>query len=444
MSRRTYARHAFAAACCILVLGLVPDPGLADAAASTTPAAEHPLPFDVAGSGAPLSIHDAVQLSLSDQPILRGREASIDAEEQMAVSAAQLPDPKLSAGLRDLPVDRGEAFSVRDDNFTTFSVGLSQDFPRGDKRRLKGERKRLEAATDRLGLDNDRRTVSREAALAWLDVYESEQALDLTDQLAAESALQVQSLESAYRNGRAPQADWLAAKVEAALVRDKEQDWRHHVERMRAALSRWIGGAAQRPLLADLSSLPAPADFSSLALDVEHHPVVTGLQKQVETADTDVKLARQAYKPDFSVEGYFGYRPAYADFVGLQVTMDLPFFTARRQDRDLAAALRQSEAAQERRADALRELHAQASEGYIDWHHASERAANFDRDIIPEARRRVDAAQGAYAAGRGDFNAVLMARRGLLDTQLQRLALAVDAARAQVRLQYFAAAEETP
>lgn len=399
---------------------------------------EHPSDGPTPVSGIPLSIEDAVRLALTDQPILAGREATIDADEQQAVSASQLPDPKLTAGLKDLPIDRGEAFSVRDDNFTTFSVGLSQDFPRGDKRRLIGERKRLEAATERFGLENDRRAIGRAAALAWLDVYESEQALALTHLLSEESDLQVRALENDYRNGRAAQADWLAAKVEASLVKDKQHDWQHHVERLRVGLSRWIGDDARRPLFNDLPSLPTPEDLPKIALEVDHHPVVAGLQKQVEASETDVKLARQAYKSDLSVEGYFGYRPAYADFAGIQVSMDLPFFTAKRQDRDLAAALRQSDAAEDRKADALRELHAQAAEYYIDWHHARERTATFDNEIIPDAQRRVAAAQAAYGAGRGAFDAVLMARRGLLDTQVQRLALAVDAARARVRLQYFA------
>ncbi len=427
-------RTATSALLCTAFLARAAEPA-SDAVPQTH---EHPFDLATITSGAPLTIDDAVKLALTDQPLLSGREALIDAEEQQAVSASQLPDPKLSAGIKDLPVDRGEAFSLRDDNFTMFSVGLSQEFPRGDKRRLRGERKRLEAATDRLGLDNDRRAIGRDVALAWLEVYESEQALQLTQQLARESALQVDALETAYRNGRAAQADWLAAKVEAGLVADKAQDWQHHVERMRAGLSRWIGEAAGRPLAADLSALPAPAEYPRLAAAVERHPLVAGLQKQVEASDTDVKLARQAYKSDFSVEGYFGYRPDYADFAGVQVSLDLPFFTANRQDRDLAAALRRSDAAQDRKADALRALHAQATEDYIDWHHARERTASFDNDIIPDAQRRVAAAQAAYGAGRGALDALLLARRSLLDTQLQRLALAVDAARAQVRLQYYA------
>jgi len=37
---------------------------------------------------------------------------------------------------------------------------------------------------------------------------------------------------------------------------------------------------------------------------------------------------------------------------------------------------------------------------------------------------------------------VLLARRSVLDVQLQRLNLAVEAARAQVRLHYFAAPQD--
>jgi len=142
----------------------------------------------------PLTMEEAARLAAIDQPLLTGREARIRADEQQAIAAAQLPDPKLSSGLKDLPVDTSEAFSVRRDNFTEFTVGLSQELPRADKRRLKGERKQLDAETERAGLSNDRRAIHRDASLAWLDVYEAEQGLMLARKLSAEAALQVQSL----------------------------------------------------------------------------------------------------------------------------------------------------------------------------------------------------------------------------------------------------------
>jgi cobalt-zinc-cadmium efflux system outer membrane protein len=394
--------------------------------------------------GTPLSIQEAMQLALTDQPILLNREALVAAEEQQAISAAQLPDSKLSVGLKDLPFDRGEAFSVRDDSFTMFTVGISQDFPRAAKRRLRSERKRLDAEMDHYGLLNDRKVIARDTALSWLDVYEAEQALSLTHQLAMENGLQVQSMESGYRSGRNAQADLLAAKVEADLANDKEQDWQHHVERMRAALSRWVGTSAGRPLAYDLNSTPEPEELARVIAAIDQHPAVSGVQAQVEASRNDIAQAEQAYKPDFSIEAYVGHRPAYADLVGIQVSFDLPFFTAKRQDPELHAARLRSEAAQDRKEDLIRDLRAQATEDYVDWHHANERAATFDNEIIPEAQRRTAAAQSAYAAAKGSFDAVLLARRTLLEIQIRRLALIVEAVRAQTRLQYFASTGELP
>jgi outer membrane protein TolC len=391
------------------------------------------------GAGLPLSLEEASGLSLVDQPILTGREAVINADERQAVAAAQLPDPKLSSGLKELPIDTGEAFSVRRDNFTEFTVGLSQEFPRAGKRRLRGERKRLEADTERAALHNDRRALRRDASLAWLDVYEAEQGLTLSRQLTSEAALQVQSLEKDYGNGKASQADWEAAKVDADLVADKEHDWLHRSLRLRAELARWIGEAAQRPLANELSLPAVPGTLPELMEAVDHHPVIDGLDKQIQTSATDIELAREAYKPDFSVEGYVAYRPGFSDFVGLQFTIDLPFFTKSRQDPELAAAFQRSHASADRKEDLLRQLHAQVSQDYLDWRHFRERVDQFDTAIIPNATGRIEDARSAYGAGRGSFDAVLLARRSLLDIQLQRLALAVEAARAQVRLQYFAA-----
>src|SRR6267378_742463 len=362
-----------------------------------------------------LSLDEAVQLSLIDQPILTAREAVINANERQAIAAAQLPDPKLSGGLKELPVDTSEAFSVRRDNFTEFTVGLSQDLPRANKRRLKGERKRLEADTERAALDNDRRALCRDASLAWLDVYEAEQGLTLARQLTSEAALQVQSLEKDYGNGKASQADWEAAKVDASLVADKEHDWLHRSLRTRAALARWIGNDAQRPLASDLSLPAVPGTLPELMAAVDHHPVIDGLDKQIETSTTDIALARQAYKPDVSVEGYLAYRPGFSDFVGIQFTIDLPYFTKDRQDPELAAAFHRSHASEDRKQDMLRELHAQVSQNYLDWRHFGERVAQFDTTIIPNAARRIEGARSAYQAGRGSFDAVLLARRGLLD-----------------------------
>jgi cobalt-zinc-cadmium efflux system outer membrane protein len=392
-------------------------------------------------AASPLTMQEAAHLAGVDQPLLTGREAKIRAEEQQAVAAAQLPDPQLSGGIKELPIDTSEAFSTRRDNFTEFTIGLSQDFPRAEKRRLQGARKQLDADADRAALDNERRMVQREASLAWLDVYETQQGLKFTQKLADEATLQVQSLEKDYRNGKASQADWFSAKTDAGLAADKAHDWLHHELRMREGLARWIGDDAHRPISESLETSRPFSPLPGLIADADHHPVIGNLDKQIEASATEVALARQSYKPDYSVEVYYGYRRDFSDFIGVQFKVGLPYFTKNRQDRGLEAALEQSRASKDRKQDLLRELHAQINQDYVDQQHYQERVADFDSSIIPDAKHRVEAARSAYQSGRGAFDAVLLARRSLLDVQLQRLALAVESARAQVRLDYWSASQ---
>jgi cobalt-zinc-cadmium efflux system outer membrane protein len=404
-----------------------------------TPATAQPAAEIGTLTGSPLTMEQAAQLATVDQPLLTEREAKIRAEDQQAIAAAQLPDPQLSGGLKELPIDTSEALSTRRDDFTEFTIGLSQDFPRAEKRRLQSARKQLDADADRAALDNERRKISRDASLAWLDVYEAQQSLELTRRLAEEAALQVETLEKDYGTGKASQADWLAAKVDAGLAADKAHDWLHHELRMRAGLARWIGDEAQRPIAGSLASPGVLSPLPSLMTGADHHPVIDTLDKQIEASATEVALARQSYKPDYSVEVYYAYRRDFADFVGIQFKVGLPYFTRDRQDRGLAAAFEQSHASEDRKRDLLRELHTQVNQDYLDRRHYEARMVDFDTSIIPDAQRRVDAARSAYKAGRGSFDVVLLARRGLLDVQLQRLALAVESARAQVRLDYWSA-----
>jgi outer membrane protein TolC len=382
-------------------------------------------------------MEQAARLATVDQPLLTEREAKIRAEEQQAIAAAQLPDPYLSGGVKELPIDTSEAFSTSRDSFTEFTIGLSQDFPRAEKRRLQGVRKRLDADADRDALANERGMVRRDASLAWLDLYEAQQSLELAQQLGDEATLQVRSLEKDYGNGKSSQADWLAAKVDAGLAADKAHDWIHRVLRLRAGLARWIGDEALRPIAESLATPENLGPLPSLIAGADRHPVIGTLDKRIEASATEVALARQSYKSDYSVEVYYAYRRDFADFVGIQFKVALPYFTKERQDRGLAAALQQSHASEDRKRDLLRELHTEVNQDYLDRLHYDERVADFDVSIIPDAQRRVEAARGSYQAGRGSFDAVLLARRALLDVQLQRLALVVESARAVVRLDYW-------
>ena len=392
---------------------------------------------DLAGAAAPLTLEEAAQLALANQPLLASQQASITAAEKNAVAAEQLPDPKLKVGLSELPITGSEAFSVRRDNFTQYKVGVTQEFPRAEKRRLRGAIGRLEAERDTEELEVIRRTVKRDAGLAWLEAFYPESALSLVQSQEKEIQTQLEAVEIAYRAGRASQADILAWQVTLDLLKDRRADFVRQAQRARAQLARWIGEDAARPLADTLPQSRLPQDRGALLAHVENHPRLSYLDKQVEMAQTDVALARQAYKPDWNLEVSYGNRPAFPDFFSVQVGFDLPVFTKNRQDPALASKLSLLDKSRSMKEDAQRTLKADAGRSYADWQSSGERLQRFDESILPLAKQRIAAALAAYQAGRIDLNTVLLARRDELEIKLQRLNLAVEAQRAQLQLQYF-------
>lgn len=388
-----------------------------------------------------LDLKEAQALAVTRQPLLQAQSAAVTAAREGAVAAAQLPDPKLSFGVQDFPVTTDTAYSLRKDDFTMLTVGVMQDFPRAEKRRLRGERGVREAELAEQELAATRLAVRRDTALSWLEVWWPERAAELARGTAREADLEAQAAEIAYRTGRGTQADVLAARVDLQLVRDEVADLEQQAAQARDALSRWIGADAYRPLRPDLPAWDAPPDLDPLLARLRTHPLLNSADKQTEIAQAEVQLAKADYKPDWSVELGYANRLEFSDFIGLKFTIDLPIFRANRQDRGLAAKLQERDRAEQLREDVWRQQAAQAGQSLVNWQRLQERLMRYDREILPQSAQRIEAARLAWQAGQGILLAVLDARRVDLENRIKRLELEKDAGMNRLNLQFFVGEE---
>jgi outer membrane protein TolC len=121
----------------------------------------------------------------------------------------------------------------------------------------------------------------------------------------------------------------------------------------------------------------------------------------------------------------------------MQMAFELPLFRERKQDRLLEAKLKLAERAREQRADHLRQLRADLDAAWAEWRITGERLENFARGVLPAARGRVETLLAAQAAGRAELAQVLDARRQLIETRLQELALRAAHAKARAGIEYF-------
>lgn len=371
---RAPARRIIAVAVVFAVIAHTPDLAAADPAAAP-----------------PLDLATAERQALTDQPRLEALRAQVRAARERAVSAAQLPDPKLIAGVTNLPANGEDRFSLSRDFMTMTGVGLAQEFPRAGKRRLRGHAQDLAAQTAEARLDAQERAIRRDAALGWLDAWLPQRAAGLVDEMVAEALRERGAAEIAFRSGRAPQADLLAAEVELELLQDRRRKLDQDADEARERLARWTG-APVGALAAGVPSLPAPPELPILQAAVDRHPELLAAQADVAERENALALAREEYKPDWRAELMYAWRPDFSEMATLQVGIDLPVFTRDRQGRGAAAAAEEIVSATATRDDRARALHAEAAAVWRAWDQAVVRLRRYDDVIVPAATARARAA----------------------------------------------------
>lgn len=383
-----------------------------------------------------LSLPAAETLALREQPLLEAQRATVRAGRERAVAMRQLPDPMLVAGVQNLPVNGEDRFDLGAEPMTMTGVGLMQAVPLPAKRRLRGRAESLMADAGEAKLAELERRVRRETAMAWLAAWFPQRAAGLARAMAAEADRERLAAEIAYRAGRAPQADMLAADVELEMLRDRVRKLEQDGAEARERLARWTGEVVSA-VADDSPALPDPAPLPELLASLERHPELVEASFDVATADNALALAREMYWPDWRIEAMYGWRPDFNEMVTVQIGIDLPLFTGRRQDRKVAAARHALAGSQASRDDMSRQLRTMTGAAYRAWEEGRARLARYDEAIVPRAQARAEAALAAYRAGKNELMAVIGARRAALEAALMQLELQMEVAERLIELRYL-------
>jgi len=230
------------------------------------------------------------------------------------------------------------------------------------------------------------------------------------------------------------------ARGQRAALGDRRLEIERVVRRAEARLARWLGEDAKRRPAGEPDIAKLPLSVARLTTDLENHPQLAMFAPMTAAADAEAKLAAIATKPDYSVELSYGVRgSAYTDMVSLMFRMDLPVFAGTRQEPAALARAKQAEQARAQAEEARRRYEAEVRAALADYEIALARVERNEKEIVPIAEERAKATFAAYEGGRADLNAVLEARRMLLESRLMALNVRAEAARAWASLAYLTA-----
>jgi outer membrane protein TolC len=390
----------------------------------------------------PLSLAEAQQIALSHSNQLAGQDAAIRAAIHRAEEAKHYPDPILSVGLENVPIDSSDRFSLSRDFMTMKKLGISQELTRSGKLDLRHQRFEQASNVTQAEQSVTRLNIMQQTARAWLERYELESMLRLVQQQKTETDLAITAAKASYRGGVGSQSEWLTASSEKFLLEDRESELLRRVSVAKIALQRWLGTAQSN------SALGAKPDINqiSFAISAEtkaensaktsawdkylyHHPNIIVVDQRIELAQTEVDLAKAETKPDWTVSASYANRgPAYSDMASIGISVPLQWNRSHRQNQEIAAKQAEVEQAEDERQDMLREHRANIQSTIAGWQTSRERRDRYQSDLMPLADVRISATLAAYRGGKATLADVLAARRNRLDLQLQALSLDLDVA----------------
>lgn len=391
---------------------------------------------------APLTLAEAERLALTNEPGVQAAMARAEANRERAISAGELPDPQIRAGLANLPTD---TFDFDQEPMTQAQLGVRQMFPAGGSREAASRRFRAQARGQEASAEARRRAVRLQVREAWLDVRFQEASLATLREDRSLFADLVEVTRALYAEGRQNQQDLLRAQLELSRLDDRMLDIGERIRVARAELARWLGRErVTRPLATGWPAWDEVPAEAVLADRLAGHPRLGAMREQIDAAEAGIEHARARYNPAWAVDASYGYRDGRdamggprADFFSLMVSLEVPLFTGDRQDRDIAAAVRDRVAEEARWRDELRSMRRELGAALARWEQLGKRLALYDRDVIPQAGDQVEAALLAYQNDTGDFADVMRGHITLLDAHLERLRLKTERFITWARLDYL-------
>ncbi len=353
-----------------------------------------------------LTVAAAVRLTLEQNPRLHAERLRTDAAFQRIAPAGALPDPQLTLGLQNRPVDN---FGT-DPMMLMNSVQLVQRFPWPGKLGFSKQRsRRLAEARE---LDADETEVSMIARLK--SIYYRTAFMDRALVIMRETRKLLRDFltvsEARYAVGSGLQQDVLQAQVAIAQMTEDITTLQQNRIAMAARLNALMGRDATTPVgaleLPELLDSLEPLD-SLFARAVLNRPALLAAGKRVEAAEQGYRAARRRLYPDFTVTLKYGQRPRFDDLATVMVGINIPLWAGKKQipfRREMSAMKSAEEA---RALDLYNETYARLAELRAE----AQRTRNLQRlyltAVLPQARAAVESALSAYRVGNVDYMTLL-------------------------------------
>lgn len=394
----------------------------------------------VKANDATLTLSQAVDLAMNEgDPSISQYIAKAESLSAGAIADAQLPDPTVRFGIANLATD---TFDFNQEQMTQLQFGVHQSFTTAGKRRFKRARGEANSDALRFMAANRKLMLELEVRRLWLKLHHIHTVSGIVQTKKVRLNELLDALGAKFESGKTAAQEILAMESELALLDDRLEALEQSNKEARIQLGRYIGTQnANKKLTGGYEDVSPPKALQILEEEVFEHPSLRQEKAFIQANDHDVALANENYKPNWGMDLGYGYRAAgRADLASAMVTLDVPLFTGKRQDKRLIAAKQSRQAAQfkmrAKELDTIRDIRTT----YTVWGKSSDRISLYETVVLSRTQSASEASENAYASGNADFAEIIRTHLSALDARLKLEAIKLERALAQVQLEYYGGA----
>ena len=396
-----------------------------------------------------LALEDAIDIAIRGDPWSAQSIYLQRALLDESVAAGALPDPRITLGAANLPTD---TFDTGQEGMTQATIGVSQRFPRGDSRSLARDKKIQLAESQSFQRENRQKLLVRSVTYLWLELWKAQESIRIIDNNRGLFEQLADVAEAGYTSTMtgSRQQDIIRGSLELTRLDDRLTGLHSQLETAQEELGEWVGADTFRlrvservpsNLLAKVVNTPSYTNGNSAIT----HSSIRATDQLIDAGSIDIELARQAYKPEWTVSAQYGYRDQTpggqdrADLFSVGIGFDLPFFTGNRQDRTVSAAIARVEAAKSDRMLQVRRLTAEARAAAARINRLDGRIMLYQQTLLPQIAEQANAALSAYNNDDGDFAEAVRARIAELNAQVDFIQMTAERAKNRANFRYLTA-----
>jgi len=385
----------------------------------------------VSSAGGALSMEEAVQTALANNPHLAAAGFAADAAHARAPQAASPPDLNFMVQFSRVPINTIDVGQ----GTITYMVQQQIPFPSKLVSGYKMEKRAAEAME--FVREGTAQELVRQVKTAYLKVWSLQEEAAIERNTLGIYRQNKGAAETAYASLESPLSDPVRASVDLGDVEARLE----FVEQERIDAIAVLSSLLDEPLDPEIRvEKPRPLTRTGRLSELlvrarEARPEIDASDKMIESKRSGVSLAKSQYGPDLTLRWGYDDQPNMQNAWTGRFMLSVPVWFASKQ----RFAVRESKAML-RRAESYREETMLMTESETKSAHARLVAAKRRMDIyagkvIPRARQLLESSKEAYNNGKGDFLSVVDSIRSLNRARIDHVRAAYDAQKAYADLE---------